>query len=146
MQIKLRLSRDFVEFLQVNFATSTHPFASVLRWLFSITHCLQMFAIFRTQRVCFFIHFSGQSLSLFVSPLVTSNLKNYAPHVAPTFFVIQIIFLLSGGRSFCRFRLLQSMTHRDLLHEFCSHFSFIQGTARCLICSFIVASQLCTHS
>jgi hypothetical protein len=63
LQIKFRLSRDFVEFLQVNFATSTHPFASILRWLFSITHCLQIFAIFRTQRVCFYIHFSGRSWS-----------------------------------------------------------------------------------
>ena len=76
LQIKFRLSRDFVEFLQVNFATSTQPFASILRWWFSITHCLQIFAIFRTQRVCFYIHFSGRSLSYFVSSLVTLNLKS----------------------------------------------------------------------
>ena len=57
LQIKFRFSRQIVEFLQVNFATSTHPFASILRWLFSIMILSLIFAVFRTQRVCFYFSF-----------------------------------------------------------------------------------------
>ena len=39
----------------MNFVTSTHPFASILRWLFSITHCLQVLAFSRLkERVSIF--------------------------------------------------------------------------------------------
>ena len=53
---------------------------------------------------------------------------------------------MNGSHFVSRLTVCQAMANLDFLHEFCSHFSFIQGTARCLICSFIVASQSCNRS
>jgi hypothetical protein len=72
LQIKFQLSLNFVEFLQLNFATSTHPFASVLRWLFSVIYCLQYLLFSGLKECVSTFHLSSRSLSLFVLSLVRS--------------------------------------------------------------------------